>query len=242
MGSVDLVLGDATDLKIASDSVHLIITHPPYVGIDVERYGGKPEDQINYSSDEKVVLKLILKAVKEMERVLKPGGSLWIANSPKNNFDAKLITLIMKKTKLQYVDRIVQVVPANIAIPNNIDQIESDRLTIWWHFTNDSKIYSNPYEVRKNKHPVWETAEFNNMEDPVDIEISKKYHVLDAMHKDIPKKLISMFSKKGQIVLDPFGGSALVAVTAAELGRKGISVDISDTQMEAAKVRVNLTL
>jgi DNA modification methylase len=50
-----------------------------------------------------------------------------------------------------------------------------------------------------------------------------------------------MFSKKGQVVLDPFGGSGLVATTAAEMGRMGISNDISASQTQAATERAKLS-
>jgi DNA modification methylase len=62
------------------------------------------------------------------------------------------------------------------------------------------------------------------------------------MNVEIPKRFIEMFSKKNAVVLDPFGGSALVAVTAAELGRRGISNDISEEQNKAAEQRALLTL
>jgi tRNA G10 N-methylase Trm11 len=78
---VSNLLGDASSLKLDSNSIDLIITHPPYFGIDVERYGGDAESQINFSKNEKKVLKLFKKVFLEAERVLRPGGNLVLANN-----------------------------------------------------------------------------------------------------------------------------------------------------------------
>jgi DNA modification methylase len=50
-----------------------------------------------------------------------------------------------------------------------------------------------------------------------------------------------MFSKKGEMVLDVFSGSALVPVTAYLLGRNSIGVDISKDQKDLAEKRLEIT-
>jgi DNA modification methylase len=52
------------------------------------------------------------------------------------------------------------------------------------------------------------------------------------------KKLISMFTKEGMMVLDPFCGSGTTLIAAAESGRQCIGIDLSDTYKELATYRL----
>ena len=239
MDKLTLITGDATSLPIADNSVDLIITHPPYLGVDVERYGGKASNQINSSFDTKKMLKLLLKAMREMQRVIKPTGSIFIANGATNNLDARFLVQVMDKLDLQYQGYILQNF-YDKDLDGNIEKITNTH-TIWYHFTKTNNIYFNAFKVKKNNDSIWNIP-FSNEGDEIDKELSKNFHVLDVMNKEIPKRLIEMFSKTGHVVLDPFGGSALVAVTAVELGRIGISNDISEKQTESAKQRSMLTI
>lgn len=240
--NVQLLLGDARKLDLPDNSVDLIITHPPYFGIEVSRYGGNPKDQINFERDRKKMLKMLTQAVLEMQRVLKPSGSLIIANGPNEQIDLRILVDILNKTKFGYVDCIVHnsygLEPEQSHA--RAEAIVSEALTTWHHFSLSPHFYFNPFLVKRYNNPVWNLT-FSNMADPVDVELAKKYHVYDVMNKEIPKRFIEMFSQQGDTVLDPFGGSAIVAVTAAEMKRKGISNDISEDQMKAAKDRIKIT-
>jgi DNA modification methylase len=83
MKDIEIFIGDACNLNIDSNSIDLIVTSPPYSGIDPFRYGGNPEKQIN--SDNKKMLKLLLKSTKEMSRVIKNSGSIFINIGHNNN-------------------------------------------------------------------------------------------------------------------------------------------------------------
>ncbi len=69
----------------------------------------------------------------------------------------------------------------------------------------------------------------------------------DSLHPavfppEIPRRLIKLFSFHGEAVLDPFGGVGTTALTAAELGRHGVTVDQSPTYLErilAEKAKLN---
>lgn len=237
--TISILHGDATKLNIPSNSVDLIITHPPYLGVDVERYGGDNTSQINSSFDAKKTLKLLTKAAKEMYRVLKPNGNLIIANGPGANTDFRFVINAVDKIGFDYMDYVIQ---------NFYDKKEdgkSEKIvnshTIWFHFSKGISPYNNPYKVKKYNDAIWNIP-FSNEEDPVDSELSKDFHVYDVMNKEIPTRFIDMFSMPGHVVLDPFGGSGLVAVTAYEMGRSGITNDISEKQVEAAKQRLKLTI
>lgn len=52
-------------------------------------------------------------------------------------------------------------------------------------------------------------------------------HPAPFMVKDI-EKLISLFTKRGMTVLDPFVGSGTTLIAASNLGRKGIGIDLNE--------------
>lgn len=242
---VKLLTGDATKLDLPGQSVNMIITHPPYLGIDVTRYGGEASAQINNSGNKKKMLKLLLAATKEMVRVLKADGQIWIANGPNEHLDMEYVLMVEKKLGLKYIESVVQNsygysdwARKERAFDENI---LSSSTTTWHHFSISEYIYFNPYAVKKYNSPVWNMP-FNNMDDSIDQLMSTDFHVYDVMNRGIPERFIEMFSKPGHVILDPFGGSGLVAVTAAKAGRKGISNDISPDQTKAAIKRCNLSM
>lgn len=57
--------------------------------------------------------------------------------------------------------------------------------------------------------------------------------------KEIPKRLIKLFSYKNDIVLDPFNGVGTTTLVAKELGRQYIGIEISEKYCEIAKKRMN---
>lgn len=238
--TVHLLNSDATKIPLPDNSVDLIITHPPYLGVDSSRYGGSEDKQLNSSQDKKKMLKLLLSATKEMYRVLKPSGSLWIANGPTDFIDVEYVSLVNKKLEFNYLGKIVQNSYDPESQERNPYKVSSEDLTSWYHFSKNESIYFNPYEVKRNSSPVWDIR-FDNLNDPIDQALSINHFVLDTMNSEIPERLIKMFSKTGQTVLDPFGGSALVAVTAAKLNRVGISGDISPDMTKAAIDRALLS-
>jgi DNA modification methylase len=77
----------------------------------------------------------------------------------------------------------------------------------------------------------------------VDLELKNKHkwNINDTTPNELPERLIEMFSKKGEIVLDVFSGSAIIPVTAYMLGRNSIGVDISKDQKDLAEKRLEIT-
>lgn len=230
-----IVTSSATNLPIESNSVDLVITHLPYFGTDVFRYGGNPRDQIN-SSSRKKMLKLIRKSVQEMFRVLKPTGSLFIANGERDLVGLRVAIDIFDNTDFMYIGKVV----TNSYEKSFQERICDDNLITWNHFTKTSSFYVNEFEARKYNDPVWNLP-INNEDDIIDIELSKQYFVGDTLNIELAKRLISIFTKPGATVLDPFGGTGTVASAAAQLGRFGISNDISEKQAEIALERMRLT-
>ncbi len=62
-------------------------------------------------------------------------------------------------------------------------------------------------------------------------------HPAPFLIKDI-EKLISMFTKKGMVVLDPFNGVGTTLVACRNQRRKGVGIDLSKTYCNLAKKRL----
>ena len=63
-------------------------------------------------------------------------------------------------------------------------------------------------------------------------------HPAPFMIKDI-EKLISLFTKKGMTVLDPFVGSGTTLIAARRLGRRGIGIDLNEEYKQLYHQRLN---
>ena len=62
-------------------------------------------------------------------------------------------------------------------------------------------------------------------------------HPAPFMIKDI-EKLISLFTKKDMVILDPFNGVGTTLVASSNLGRKGIGIDLNEEYCLLAKERL----
>ena len=236
-----LKTGDATKIDLPDMSVDLVITHPPYFGINTDRYGGDPNKQINSFSSKKM-LKLLEKATKEIYRVLKPDGHFVVANGPADAVDHKYYLHVFENTDFLHASTIIQNAYTHNHIVNRMSEVVTNQnITIWYHFIKSMKAYSNPFKMKKYNNQVWDIP-FNNILDPVDIELGKKYFIGDVVNKEVPKRLVEMLTRPGDTVLDPFGGSGIIPITAFENGRSGICLDISEDQIAVAKERAILTL
>lgn len=236
MSNLTAITGDACKLPLADKSVNLIITHPPYYKVDPFRYGGNPKLQINFGLKRKRYVKLMVKAIREMERVLVEDGSIWIGIGSADAVDYSILSRILEKTSLKLGGVIVH----DYSTDYTTNYVQSDTITIWAQLVKSPDFFSATSEVRQYGKAVWKFP-FNNMENPVDLELSKKYHVLDAVNQELPYRLIKMYSKAGDVVLDPFGGSGVIPVIAAMLSRKAISNDISTSQKEVLLERARLS-
>ena len=56
---------------------------------------------------------------------------------------------------------------------------------------------------------------------------------------ELCKRLIAIYTRKGETVLDPFMGSGSTVVAAKELGRKGIGLDVNPAFVKLAKSRLS---
>lgn len=78
-GHITLLQADALALPLADSTVDLVITSPPYFGLRSYQDGGEHYDgQIGAEATPTEFVDALLAATREMVRVLKPSGSIWV--------------------------------------------------------------------------------------------------------------------------------------------------------------------
>jgi DNA modification methylase len=255
-----LVRGDARKLSFIEDeSVHLVVTSPPYWTLKKYR---EHEDQLGNIDDYEKFLKELDKVWKHCYRVLVPGGRLICVVGD--------VCLSRRKNDGRHT-----VVPLHASIQEHCRLIGFDNLApiIWYKIANASfeasgngaGFLGKPYEpnaVIKND------IEFILMERKpggyrkptvaarVLSVISDENHkqwfqsiwsgVTGASTRNHPapypeelvERLVRMFSFVGDTVLDPFMGTGTTTVAAAKWGRNSIGVEIDPHYFEMAEKRI----
>lgn len=239
MGStVDFITGDSRSIKLKDNSVDLIITQAPFYQLDFNYYGGEESKQIGSEKNTKKYINSLLLATKEMERVLKPTGSIFVCISNTEPLYSDYVANVLKKTDLFLANPPFIWNWSENKKENNLGVVSFDYHFIYHFMKSPGLMYSNPYSVRKYSESIWNIPAKDSSN-----KITKKLETLgfieNAFSPEIPKKLIEMFSKPKDIVLDPFGGSGTTACEAYLLNRNAISIDVSEEQTDLAKVRLD---
>lgn len=78
-GQVKLMRGDARNLDLPDNSVDLIVTSPPYFGLRSYQNGGEHyQGQVGDEATPAEFVDALIECTKEMMRVTKPTGSIWV--------------------------------------------------------------------------------------------------------------------------------------------------------------------
>lgn len=89
--------------------------------------------------------------------------------------------------------------------------------------------FNKPF-IRKVVYSVWDIK-------PVNSPIKDEKHVA-PFPEELPRRLIQLFTFKGDIVLDPFAGCGTTNKVARELGRKSIAVELSKKYCELIEKKI----
>jgi modification methylase len=256
----DLRLGDARSFDAEPESVHLVLTSPPYWTLKEYRDG---EGQLGHVDDYDEFLDQLDKAWRRCFSALVPGGRLICVVGD--------VCLSRRKNNGRHT-----VVPLHASIQERCRRIGFDNLApIIWH-----KIANAVYEVENGSggflgKPYEPNAVIKN-----DIEfilmqrkpggyrapsvaarvlsvISEVQHrqwfqqiwqgLTGASTKNHPapypvelaERLIRMFSFVGDTVLDPFMGTASTNIAASRWGRNSIGIEVDPHYYESARKRVD---
>lgn len=252
-----LVQGDARNLSfIANESVHLVVTSPPYWTL--KEYRDHP-NQLGHVKDYEVFLAQLERVWKECLRVLVPGGRLVCVVGD---------VCLSRRANGRHV-----VVPLHADIAVICRRLGFDNLNpIIWHkisnasyeVENGSKFLGKPYEpnaIIKNdiefilmqrkpggyRKPTEEQRNQSRMnKDEFNAWFQQIWTLTGASTREHPApfpvelahRLVRMFSFTGDTVLDPFCGTGTSMIAAMKTGRNSIGVEIDPVYLEQARARL----
>jgi DNA modification methylase len=253
-----LVNGDARNLSfIGDESVHLVITSPPYWNL--KRYNDSPA-QMGHINEYEEFLSELAKVWKEVHRILVPGGRLVCVVGD---------VCLSRKENGRHL-----VMPLHADIQVICRKIGLDNLNpIIWHKISNAKFEANtsakflgkPYEpnaIIKNdieyilmqrkpggyRQPSAIQRKLSMIpKDQFDVWFSQIWKITGESTRQHPApypleladRLVRMFSFVGDVVLDPFCGSGTSMLAAMQSGRHSIGIEIDPEYCNSIQHRLN---
>jgi len=248
--------------KIPENSVDLIFTDPPYN----QNIPYVKKDFVD-RKNRKDYLKWMEERLREMHRVLKPTGSMYIMNYPEWN--ARILPFLENELGMTLRRWIVWHYPTNVGHSKK-NWTRAHRsilfLTKGKNYTfNKSKIlqpYKNP-DVQKIKDRIergeigrgaYDTLDLNDVYEIFKVQGYPKDVVLKNLLKNVrkerktwhscqlPPELIKIFvevsSNPGDVILDPFAGTFTTSMVAKKLNRRSIGIELSKKYVRYGKSRL----
>ncbi|MCR8433619.1 MAG: site-specific DNA-methyltransferase [Crenarchaeota archaeon] len=240
-----IIFGDCRNMsEVPNESIHLVVTSPPYYNAPFDYpYLFKSYDDY---------LDLIRSVAKELKRVLAPGRIACFVTQDVR-IEGKLypicsdIIRIMIESGFKYRDRIIWKKPEGyIRISRRSGVIIQHPYPMYYYPDN---IYEEIIIFQKGEFDYSYLKSLDSKileESKVDIEVfnKEKWYLsvweitnvlplkgrpeegIAAFPEEIPRRLIKLFSFKGETVLDPFLGSGTTTKVAKELGRNSYGYEI----------------
>ena len=177
---VQLIRGNALDLPLADGSVDLVVTSPPYFGLRSYTDGGEHySGQIGAEATPAEFVDALISATREMARVLKPSGSIWVnlgdkygrsqpTNVPQTKYRGKAqpsavpaygtpksLIGVPWRYAIRCIDDLGLILRAEViwSKPNSLPESVTDRVRrsheTWFHFTKQPRYYSAVDAIRE---------------------------------------------------------------------------------------------
>jgi DNA modification methylase len=256
----DLRLGDARSMELAPESVHLVLTSPPYWTLKEYR---DSDGQLGHIDDYEQFLSELDAVWANCFQALVPGGRLIIVVGD--------VCLSRRKNNGRHT-----VVPLHASIQEHCRQLGFDNLApiIWHKIANavyevengGSGFLGKPYEpnavikndiefilmqrkpggyrnpsvttrvlsvIPEDRHREWFQQIWQGLTGA-----STKNHPA-PFPVELAERLIRMFSFVGDTVLDPFMGTGTTNVAASRCARQSIGTEIDPHYFEYARKRVD---
>lgn len=241
-----LYQADCLDLlgAIPDSSVHTVFADPPFnLGKDYGENGSdhRPDDQY---------LLWCYQWLDQCCRILVPGGALFVYNLPKwlIQFGAHL-----DAHQMSFKHWIAIYKPTSLPIPN---RLSPSHYGLLYYVKGDKPRYFDRERIRveirtcrhchkdikdyggHRKHINSKGLNLGDVWDDVPSVRHRKYKNRPAneLAPIVVERALLMSSKRGDVVVDPFGGSGTTASVAESLGRKWITCDLNDCSIARDRV------
>jgi DNA modification methylase len=261
MGVTDhkFVLGDSREMpELADESVHLMVTSPPYWNLKDYGVGDNEIGQGDASYQE--YLDGLFDVFRECVRVLTPDGKLVINIMPlfltgKSTRFNRRVT----KTVLSDIELFFQGLDNMFFLSLYIwDKRKVARFSSWGSYPYPANLLSTyPYEwiivfskegkrkpmakdikeASKITHEEWANWVINSLWEMQPASSKREGHPA-PFPEELPRRIIKIHSFVGDTVLDPFAGSGTTSKVAKELGRNSVAYDINDEYLDIFKKKV----
>ena len=225
----------------------------------------------------------LLAATREMVRVLKPSGSIFVNLGDKyagsggggegSSDGRKSLMGIPWRYAIRCIDELGLILRAEViwSKPNGLPESVTDRVRRsheqWFHLVKEPRYFSAVDEIReahksapgregkgalggqKSLRPVGpNSGSYNALgalpgsvwtvpTEPLRVPDHLGIDHFAAFPTEFPRRIITGWSPRGGVVLDPFGGTGTTALVASVLGRDAISVDMSADYCRLAEWR-----
>lgn len=251
-----IYIGDAETIlkKLPDNFFQLMVTSPPYW--NVRDYGHPGQIGLNDSLEE--YLERLYKVWKQVVRVLLPDGKIalnigniyYSEQGEKRRTTANLSLLTWQQLnsfkELRFMGTIYwqkttsrdgsvlfgsYPYPTNFMISNAVEPIHVFRKIGERKVSKEIKELSKvtKEDFRKFRDAIWN--DINGVEDE---------HCA-AYPKELPARLIKMYSYVYDWVLDPFLGSGTTMLAARELGRNSVGIELNSKYLKRIKEKVGIT-
>jgi len=259
-----LICGDSRNMKeLKDESVHLVITSPPYFDLKNYRPNSNHDEknQLGSPKNYEEYMNSLNKVWRECLRVLVPDGKLCINIMP-FFLSGKETDFERRVTKTVITDIESYIYTTKEAFLHSLyiwDKRKSSRFSSFGSYPYPPNIFSTfPFEwiivfskrgKRKEKvsseikakskltHKEWADWAINSFWEMSPARATEIGHPA-PFPEELPKRLIKLYSFWGDVVLDPFVGSGTTVKAAETLGREGIGYDINPEYIKLAKRRV----
>lgn len=254
-----IINGDCRNMEyLKNESVHLVITSPPYW--QLKDYGNS--NQIGFNENYETYINNLNLVWKESYRVLNPGCRL-------------CINIGDQYARSVYYGR-YKVIPIRTEIIKYCETIGFDYMgaIIWQKVTNTNttggatimgsfpyprngilkldyefilifkKIGTAPKVSNRNKElSILSTEEWNlYFQGHWNFAGTKQNSHIAMFPEELPKRLIKMFSFMGDVVLDPFLGSGTTSLAAKNLNRNSIGYEINPDYTPVIKEKLSVKI
>lgn len=254
-----LICGDAIEefRKIPSNSIDLVIADPPYnlskgKNLHFENSSGKLSgfggvwNKVMETWDNVPMvdyLSFTIRWLEEAKRVLKPTGSIWVFGTYHN---IGIINFVFQLLEIEIINEVIWY--KRNSFPNLAGRrfTASHETLLWGHAGNKQRQYYFDYRQSKDYYDPSDLLkqQGKQMRTVWDIPNNKMAHetALGSHPTQKPvricKRMISITSKLGDIVLAPFTGAGSECVAAKELGRNYIGFELEKRYVDIANRRL----